>query len=98
MSYQNLFDNETKYMRGKDAAGHWRTPFAPVAYQGPGSVNGWGDITEGFTVQYHWYVPQDVQGLMNLMGRDIFRQRLDSLFQYELPEKNSLLVPKAGHL
>ena len=86
MSYQNLFDNETKYMRGKNAAGHWRTPFAPVAYQGPGSVNGWGDITEGFTVQYHWYVPQDVQGLMNLMGRDIFRQRLDSLFQYELPE------------
>ena len=35
MSYQNLFDNETKYMRGKDAAGHWRTPLAPVAYQAP---------------------------------------------------------------
>ena len=66
MSYQNLYDKETKYMRGKDVNGNWRTPFAPVAYEGPGSVNGWGDITEGFTVQYHWTVPQDVQGLMNL--------------------------------
>ena len=73
-------------MRGKDINGKWRTPFAPVAYQGPGSVNGWGDITEGFTVQYHWTVPQDVQGLINLMGRDLFRSRLDSLFLYELPE------------
>ena len=86
MSYQNLLDPNTKYMRGRDMEGNWRTPFAPVAYQGPGSVNGWGDITEGFTVQYHWTVPQDVQGLINLMGRDMFKARLDSLFQYELPE------------
>ena len=86
MSYQNLLDPDTKYMRGRDMEGNWRTPFAPVAYQGPGSVNGWGDITEGFTVQYHWTVPQDVQGLINLMGRDTFKARLDSLFQYELPE------------
>ncbi|MGN0068812.1 MAG: GH92 family glycosyl hydrolase [Prevotella sp.] len=86
LSYQNIFDPGTKYMRGKDSKGQWRTPFAPVAYQGPGSVNGWGDITEGFTVQYHWYVPQDVQGLVNLMGKDMFRSRLDSLFQYDLPD------------
>ena len=86
MSYQNIYDSQTGYMRGKDVNGKWRTPFAPVAYQGPGSVHGWGDITEGFTVQYHWTVPQDVQGLINLMGRDLFRSRLDSLFLYELPE------------
>ena len=86
MSYQNIYDKETKYMRGRDVNGNWRTPFAPVAYEGPGSVNGWGDITEGFTVQYHWTVPQDVQGLMNLMGRDMFKSRLDSLFLHNLPE------------
>ena len=86
LSYQNIFDKSTSYMRGKDSKGEWRTPFTPVAYQGPGSVNGWGDITEGFTVQYHWTVPQDVQGLINLMGKDKFRSRLDSLFQHELPK------------
>lgn len=84
--YRNLFDSETKYMRGKDSKGQWRTPFSPLAYEGPGSVNGWGDITEGFTVQYHWSVPHDVHGLMRLMGRDTFKQRLDSLFQHELPD------------
>ena len=86
LSYQTLIDPETKYMRGKDSQGNWRTPFTPVAYQGPGSVNGWGDITEGFTVQYTWYVPQDVQGYMNEAGEDWFRNRLDELFTVELPD------------
>ena len=54
LSYRNLIDPETKFMRGRDSQGRWRTPFTPVAYQGPGSVHGWGDITEGFTLQYTW--------------------------------------------
>ena len=86
LSYQTLIDPETKYMRGRDSRGQWRTPFTPVAYQGPGSVHGWGDITEGFTVQYTWYVPQDVQGYINLAGKELFKKRLDELFTVELPE------------
>lgn len=73
-------------MRGRDINGGWRTPFAPIAYQGPGSVNGWGDITEGFTLQYTWYVPHDVQGYINEAGRDLFEARLDSLFVIEMDE------------
>ena len=68
LSYKNLIDPETKYMRGRDSQGNWRSPFSPIAYQGPGSVNGWGDITEGFTLQYTWYVPHDVQGYINEAG------------------------------
>ena len=60
LSYQTLIDPETGYMRARDSKGNWRTPFTPIAYEGPGSVNGWGDITEGFTVQYTWYVPHDM--------------------------------------
>ena len=86
LSYRNIFDKSTGYMRGKDSNGNWRTPFSPVAYEGPGSVNGWGDITEGFTVQYTWHVPHDVEGHINLMGKDLYRQRLDSLFNVSLPE------------
>ena len=86
LSYQNLIDPESKFMRGRDSKGQWRTPFTPVAYQGPGSVHGWGDITEGFTLQYTWYVPHDVQGYMNEMGKPLFRQRLDELFTTELPD------------
>ncbi len=86
LSYQNLVDPETGYMRGRDYKGHWRTPFAPIAYTGPGSVNGWGDITEGFTMQYTWYVPQDVQGYINETGRKLFGMRLDSLFTIKIPD------------
>ncbi len=86
LSYQTLIDPETKFMRARDINGKWRTPFTPVAYQGPGSVNGWGDITEGFTVQYTWYVPHDFQGYANIAGEDFLTSRLDSLFTVELPE------------
>lgn len=81
LSYQTLIDPETKYMRGRDSKGDWRTPFTPVAYQGPGSVHGWGDITEGFTMQYTWYVPQDVQGYINEAGKELFRKRLVSFLR-----------------
>ncbi|MBQ5527646.1 MAG: GH92 family glycosyl hydrolase [Bacteroidales bacterium] len=86
LSYRNLIDPETGFMRGRDSKGEWRTPFSPLDYQGPGSVNGWGDITEGFTVQYTWYVPHDMQGYMDIAGEKKLLSRLDSLFTYELPE------------
>lgn len=86
LGYQTILDPSTKYMRGKDTKGNWRTPFTPIAYQGPGSINGWGDITEGFTAQYTWYVPHDVQGHINLVGKALFHDRLDSLFTIPLPD------------
>lgn len=86
LSYRNPIDPETRFMRGRDSRGRWRTPFAPVAYQGPGSVHGWGDITEGFTLQYTWYVPHDVAGHIERVGRALYERRLDSLFVTELPD------------
>lgn len=86
MNYRNLIDPETGYMRGKDSAGNWRDPFAPVAYQGPNSVHGWGDITEGFTMQYTWTVPHDFGGYVERAGRKLLQSCLDSLFTIELPE------------
>ena len=83
-NYQNLIDPETKYMRGRDMKGEWRTPFSPIAYQGPGSVHGWGDITEGFTLQYSWYVPHDFQGYMDMAGKDLLLNRLDEMFTMEM--------------
>ncbi|MCD7968846.1 MAG: GH92 family glycosyl hydrolase [Alistipes sp.] len=86
-SWQNLVDPESGFMRGRDSEGNWRTPFDALAYTGPGSVHGWGDITEGFTYQYTWYVPHDVQGYINDMGgKEIFTDRLDAMFTMDLPE------------
>ncbi len=73
MNYKNVFDPSTGFMRGKDSKGHWRTPFSPNRYS--------YDFTESNSWQYTWYVPQDVQGLINLEGgRKRFIAKLDSVF------------------
>ncbi len=84
-SYKNIFDASFNLMRGKDSQGKWRTPFDPHRY-----VEG-GDITEGTSWQYTWYVPHDVQGLIALFGgAERFRQKLDSLFLVRAEESRGV--------
>ena len=85
-NWKNLVDPETLYTRGRDSEGNWRTPFAPIAYQGPGSVNGWGDITEGFTMQYTWTVPHAFDEYIQIAGKKFLRDRLDSIFKLEMSD------------
>jgi predicted alpha-1,2-mannosidase len=85
-NYRNLIDPKTGYMRGRDSQGNWRTPFATIAYQGPNSVNGWGDITEGFTLQYTWTVPHDFDGYVQTVGKKALLARLDSLFTIQMSD------------
>lgn len=73
MNYKNLFDQETKLMRGKNKDGKFMAPFSPLK---------WGDaFTEGNSWHYTWSVFHDPQGLIDLMGgREIFVTMLDSVF------------------
>ena len=73
MNYKNLFDKETKLMRGKNKDGNFMTPFSPLK---------WGDaFTEGNSWHYTWSVFHDPQGLIDLMGgRKEFITMLDSVF------------------
>lgn len=74
-SFRNVFDPTAGLMRGRDSQAQWRTPFDPHGY-----VEG-GDITEGTSWQYSWYVPHDVPGLVELMGgKERFARKLNSLF------------------
>ncbi len=85
MSYKNIFDPSWKLMRGKDSKGNWRTPFNPHEYIDDMNKR---DITEGTNWQYTWYVPQDVQGLINLMGgKKYFARKLDTLFTEKKSEE-----------
>ena len=85
-NYRNLIDPETKYMRGRDSRGNWRTPFSDIAYEGPGSDNGWGDITEGFTLQYTWTVPHAFEDYMAIAGKKFLCDRLDNMFTIEMSD------------
>ncbi len=73
MNYKNLFDKETKLMRGKNKDGKFMAPFFPLK---------WGDaFTEGNSWHYTWSVFHDPQGLIDLMGgRKEFITMLDSVF------------------
>ncbi|WP_423147992.1 GH92 family glycosyl hydrolase [Rubrolithibacter danxiaensis] len=75
-NYKNYFDSETRFMRGRISANEWRTPFNPFQ-----SVHMKSDFTEGNAWQYTWLVPQDVEGLIELLGGETaFTKKLDSLF------------------
>lgn len=75
LSYRNYFDPETKFARGKDSKGEWRTPFHP-SYSQIGS-----DYCEGNAWQYTWLAPQDIAGLEVLFGgKEAMLAHLDSLF------------------
>jgi len=77
--YRNLFDAETGFMRGKLSDGSWKTPFDPLY-----SSHRQDEYTEGNAWQYTWFVPHDVNGLIDLMGGEsLFLQKLDSLFLQE---------------
>lgn len=73
-SYQNVYDPNVGYVRGRYADGRWYEEFAPnrqMPY-----------ITEGTPKHYTWYVPHDVQGLIDLMGGDeTFCAKLDTFFR-----------------
>ena len=72
-NYRKVFDINTGFVRGRYANGHWIEPFNPnlkASY-----------ICEGTPHQYTWYVPQDVPGLIKIMGgKTIFLKRLNEFF------------------
>ncbi|MFT7036080.1 MAG: putative alpha-1,2-mannosidase [Cyclobacteriaceae bacterium] len=74
--YKKYYDPEVGFMRGKLLDGSWNTPFSPYFSEHMKS-----DFTEGNAWQWSWFVPHDVQGLVELMGgKEGFTSKLDSLF------------------
>ncbi|MBE0653345.1 MAG: GH92 family glycosyl hydrolase, partial [Bacteroidales bacterium] len=71
-SYKNLFDPSSGFMRAR-INGRWFEPFDPR------EVN--FNYTEANSWQYSFFVPQDINGLISLLGdREVLIDRLDQLF------------------
>ena len=71
-SYKNLYDPQTGFMTPK-IHGLWKYPFNPTEVD--------FNYTEANAWQYSFFVPQDVSGLMKLMGgKEKFAEKLDKLF------------------
>jgi len=73
-NWRNLFDSETKFIRPRDIRGEFLPDFDPK--------RPWNGFQEGNSWQYTFYVPHDPQGLIDLIGRQTFNDRLDDIFQH----------------
>ncbi len=74
--YQQYFDKETGFMRGVNEDKSFREPFNPKY-----SNHRVDDYVEGNAWQWTWFVPHDVDGLVDLMGGKVgFITKLDELF------------------
>ena len=71
-SYKNLYDPQTGFMTPK-IHGLWKYPFDPTEVD--------FNYTEANAWQYTFFVPQDISGLMKLMGgKEKFAKKLNQLF------------------
>ena len=76
-NYLNLFNPASGFFQAKDDKGDWLEPFDPLKY----GANGGNPYTEGNPWQWLWYVPQDVESLIGLLGgREAFVRKLDDFF------------------
>jgi predicted alpha-1,2-mannosidase len=74
--YKNYYDPKAGFMRGRLSETAWRTPYSPFI-----SIHETGDFTEGNGWEYTFLVPQDVEGMINMLGGEAkFNIKLDSLF------------------
>ncbi|MGD8414279.1 MAG: GH92 family glycosyl hydrolase [Candidatus Latescibacterota bacterium] len=81
-SYRRVFDTDSGFMRPRKRDGTWREPFDPMSTHGQGFI-------EGNAWNYSLYVPQDVEGLVALLGgRERLESYLDELFSMELADEH----------
>jgi predicted alpha-1,2-mannosidase len=70
--YRNVFNPENKFITPREMDGSFKKDYDPMV--------AWVGFQEGNGFQYTWYVPQDVGGLIGLMGKDLFNDRLEMTF------------------
>nr|WP_051941384.1 GH92 family glycosyl hydrolase [Phaeacidiphilus oryzae] len=74
-NYRNDFDKSTGWFRARDTQGVFTGPTDPANSTG---------FHEGTAWQYMWLVPQDVSGMVSMIGGEsAANQRLDSFFAYD---------------
>ncbi len=71
-AWKNIFDTETKFIRPKYEDGTFIEDFDPL--------QPWRGFQEGNAFQFTWYVPHDPAGLIELIGKDLFNERLEKTF------------------
>ncbi|MEO9512818.1 MAG: GH92 family glycosyl hydrolase [Flavobacteriaceae bacterium] len=87
-NWKNLYDDSSTFFRPKDEDGNFSSPFSAKAYT--------KEFCESNAWQYFWYVPHDIDGLMDTLGKERFEQKLDSMFTYYPSAEDKLPIFSTG--
>lgn len=77
-NYKNIFNTDLKFVVPKDSNGRWMPNYDEFSNNSFVEGNGW---------EYSFYVPHDVDGLIGLMGKDLFNKRLKDGFEKSVEYK-----------
>lgn len=88
LNYRNLYNPGTTFMQPRDSKGNFQSDFTPDEYT--------PHICESNAWHYIWSVQHDIDGLIELIGKDVFTQKLDSMFTYIPKEKSGLPIFSTG--
>ncbi|NLR92580.1 GH92 family glycosyl hydrolase [Flammeovirga agarivorans] len=88
-NWRNVYDKESSFMRPKDDKGEFIKDFIAKDYT--------DHFCESNAWQYFWYVPQNVDGLIESVGgAERFEQKLDSMFSYYPTADDKLPIFSTG--
>jgi predicted alpha-1,2-mannosidase len=91
-NYRLYYDSLNGFFRSKESNGSWGKNFDPIKSTKPWAA----DYAEGNAWQYLWLVPQDIPGLISLVGgKDAFVKKLDTFFSLN-EESSEALVDLTG--
>lgn len=76
-NYKLYYDTQVGFFRGRMSDGSWNPIFDPLKSVKPYAT----DYAEGNAWQYLWLIPQDIPGLIKLLGgKQEFNNKLDTFF------------------
>ena len=88
-NYRNVYNPATSFMQPRDEKGNFAANFSPDDYT--------DDICESNGWLYFWSVPQDLDGLVGLVGsKERFAEKLDSMFTYVPKSTEDLPIFSTG--
>jgi predicted alpha-1,2-mannosidase len=91
LSYRNLFDHESGFIRPRFADGHWAAPFNPKSIT---VTHRWRDYTEANAWQTTFLVQHDADGLCTLLGGEReLEKKLDALFNQSSDMPTEMMPP-----
>jgi predicted alpha-1,2-mannosidase len=87
-NWRNQYNPNTTFMQPRDSKGGFQPQFCPDEYT--------QHICESNAWHYMWSVQHDIDGLMEFVGRELFIEKLDSMFTYSPAENADLPIFSTG--